>query len=160
MKSIALTLMLIAFRVMQGSGQDPHFSQFYANRVYLNPAYTGIEAGWTMNINYRNQWFGLPDASIGRFSDSYGTYSVSLEKQVSCMYGRDDINLGVGLSVFKDDAGAQPLTTQGAGLSMSYELKLFQNTTSRVKLKRLDMRFGRKVRRWRENTMLLHDRRN
>ncbi|MCB0634515.1 MAG: type IX secretion system membrane protein PorP/SprF, partial [Lewinella sp.] len=36
--------------------QDPSFSQFYANRVYLNPAFVGLESGITLSATSRMQW--------------------------------------------------------------------------------------------------------
>lgn len=123
--------------------QDPHFSQFYSNKVYLNPAYAGFDANWSFNINYRNQWLGVPDATVGRFSDSYSTYNISVEKQLSCLYDRKDMNLGIALSAFSDQAGTQPLITQGGGLALAYEYQMVDKVRiSSQKLKRLDFRVG------------------
>ena len=38
------------------SAQDPSFSQFYANRIYLNPAFAGIEGGISATAVARAQW--------------------------------------------------------------------------------------------------------
>ena len=44
--------------------QDPHFSQFYASPLTLNPALTGkFDGTFRLAANYRNQWPGI-----------YGTY--------------------------------------------------------------------------------------
>ncbi len=37
--------------------QDPVLSQFFANRSYLNPAFTGLEDGLQISASARNQWF-------------------------------------------------------------------------------------------------------
>ena len=39
--------------------QDPEFTQFYANPLYLNPAFAGTARSPRINLNYRNQWPGL-----------------------------------------------------------------------------------------------------
>ncbi|AMR30412.1 hypothetical protein A0256_02745 [Mucilaginibacter sp. PAMC 26640] len=40
---------------------DPHFSQYYAYPLWLNPALTGVMDGQTrINANFREQWGGLP----------------------------------------------------------------------------------------------------
>ena len=41
------------------SGQDPEFTQFYANPLYLNPAFAGTARCSRVNLNYRNQWPGI-----------------------------------------------------------------------------------------------------
>ena len=39
------------------AAQDPHFSQFYASPMTLNPALTGkIDGNFRLAANYRNQW--------------------------------------------------------------------------------------------------------
>jgi len=41
---------------------DPHFSQYYANPLWLNPALTGIVDGdIRINGNVRNQWASVPN---------------------------------------------------------------------------------------------------
>ena len=36
--------------------QDPEFTQFYANKLYLNPAFAGSHNCPRIVMNYRNQW--------------------------------------------------------------------------------------------------------
>ena len=45
--------------------QDPAFSQFYANPLYMNPAMAGVEGPPKVYLGYRNQW---PGAVGSRFS--------------------------------------------------------------------------------------------
>ena len=49
--------------------QDPQFTQFYANPLYLNPAFAGTARCPRICMNYRNQWPNL--------SGTYVTYSAS-----------------------------------------------------------------------------------
>ncbi|EMR01654.1 type IX secretion system membrane protein PorP/SprF [Cesiribacter andamanensis] len=36
--------------------QDPQFSQYYANPLYLNPALTGNGSAGRVGVNFRQQW--------------------------------------------------------------------------------------------------------
>ena len=63
--------------------QDPTFTQFYSNPLYLNPALAGSTGCPRINMNYRNEWPQL--------TGNYVTYSASFDT-----YSKD-INGGVGL---------------------------------------------------------------
>ncbi len=90
--------------------QDPAFSQFYANPLYLNPAFAGATTGGCprANLNYRDQWPG-----IGR---TYVTTSASWDQHISAIGG------GLGILVSQDRAGAGNLNTTHASLLYSYHL--------------------------------------
>lgn len=82
--------------------QDPEFSQFYANQIYLNPALAGNTICPRVSMGYRMQWPNV-----------YGTYStvgVSVDRYVHGVKG------GVGLMVMQDRAGQGTLNTTGIGL--------------------------------------------
>ncbi len=124
-------------------GQDPFFSQFYANRVYLNPAYAGLEAGTQLILNYRDQWFGLPDATSMPFQGGYRTYNATLNQRMPCFKEIERATFGVAGSVFQDETGAAPLKTTGVGLAGAFEYA-FINPDLKISkgLSRLDMRMG------------------
>ncbi len=86
--------------------QDPSFSQFYAARTYLNPAFTGIEPGLTMSAVMRDQWAAIPG--------SFRTYFASVEIQEPAF------NSGIGFTAFKDTEGASALTTENFGIAYMY----------------------------------------
>lgn len=85
----------------QLSAQDPHFTQFYANPLYLNPALAGTKVCPRISLNYRNEWPGI--------SGTFVTYAASYDQYV------DGIKGGVGLTAFTDDAGQGTLKTTGVG---------------------------------------------
>lgn len=132
-------LLLLFFFCHSLHAQDPIFSQFYATRTYLNPAYAGFDPGGNFSINYRDQWFGVPDGSGAPFSSSYRTFNAMLDWQFPCFMQLEDLNLGLTLALFQDDAGDAPLSTSGVGLAFSYEYNLMEGDG---KLKRLDFRLG------------------
>ncbi|HEU4717336.1 MAG TPA: type IX secretion system membrane protein PorP/SprF [Bacteroidia bacterium] len=82
--------------------QDPEFTQFYANPLYLNPALAGSKICPRFNLSYRAQWPGI-----------YGTYSTigaSFDKYAYKVKG------GIGVTVVEDRAAKGTLNTTGVGL--------------------------------------------
>ena len=77
--------------------QDPEFTQFYANPLYLNPAFAGTARCPRMVMNYRNQWPSL--------SGSFVTTSASYDQHVETISG------GLGLIVLNDRAAQSTLST-------------------------------------------------
>ena len=68
----------LVFAVFELRGQDPHFTQYYANPLYLNPAFAGSDICPRFSMNYRNQFpnFG-----------AYQTYSASYDQYVDAVKG-------------------------------------------------------------------------
>ena len=94
MKKILILLNLCLFfgLVNEVKAQDPTFSQFFANPLYLNPAMAGTNIWPRISLNHRNLWTG-----IGK---TYVTYSASYDQYV------DKIGGGLGFAIAKDVAGA------------------------------------------------------
>ncbi len=85
---VFLASLLIMTTALRLKAQDPEFSQFYANPLYLNPAFTGTSAYPRVVTNYRNQW--------PKQGNTYVTYNMTYDKFVNSMRG------GVGLKVMYD----------------------------------------------------------
>lgn len=96
------------------SAQDAHFSQYYANQLYLNPAFAGARKCPRVSINYRNQY---PVLGV------YQTYSASYDQYVSGLNG------GLGLLAMRDEAGDGALSTTEISGLYSYHLKMSRNFT-------------------------------
>ena len=90
--------------------QDPQFSQFYANPLYLNPAFAGSEQCPRAHINYRNQWPAL--------GSTYVTYSASYDQHVDWLEG------GVGINIINDVQGDGAINTFYANLMYAYTFKI------------------------------------
>ena len=88
--------------------QDPQFTQFYANPLYLNPAFAGTARCPRICMNYRNQWPSL--------SGTYVTYSASYDQHIDAISG------GLGLIVTQDDQAHGTLKTTNVNLIYSYLL--------------------------------------
>lgn len=117
--------------------QDPTFSQFYANRLYLNPAFAGTAKCPRLTLNYRNQWPGIDNSFI--------TYSASFDQQVDAISG------GLGALVFRDIGGEGILSTTSASLMYSYQFSVnrkfsiragFQGTFVQKSIDVSNLRFG------------------
>ena len=90
--------------------QDPTFTQFYSNPLYLNPALAGSTGCPRINMNYRNEWPQL--------TGNYVTYSASFDT-----YSKD-INGGVGLLATYDQQAEGTISTTMIGGIYSYNQKL------------------------------------
>jgi len=98
-----LLIVLLLFIEMTAFAQDPHFSQFYANPLYLNPAFAGSSVCPRLVMNYRNQWPAI--------TGTYVTYNASVDTYV------DKLSGGIGLLAYTDDAGEGTLkTTEISGI--------------------------------------------
>jgi type IX secretion system PorP/SprF family membrane protein len=90
--------------------QDPTFTQFYANPIYLNPAFAGSHGCARFSLNYRNEW--------PKISGNYQTYSASYDQYFKSISG------GIGVLVTHDEQGQGTIKTSMLGLAYSYHLKL------------------------------------
>ncbi|MFZ5552428.1 MAG: type IX secretion system membrane protein PorP/SprF [Bacteroidota bacterium] len=100
------------------TAQDPEFTQFYANPLYLNPAFAGSARCPRIAMNYRNQWPSL--------SGTYVTTSASYDQHVDGIYG------GLGLLVTNDKAGEGTLNTTTISGIYSYQLKISRTFSIRA----------------------------
>ncbi len=92
--------------------QDAIFSQFYANPLYLNPAFAGVNICPQLNLNYRNH----PYPDFGHLS----TYSVSYQRHWRPVSG------GIGLLVTSEQMG-KTLRRHFIGGIYSYHTQLTRN---------------------------------
>src|SRR4249920_3845660 len=94
MKKTLLFLTLIA-TVTTMQAQDPHFSQFFASPLTLNPAFTGkFDGEWRLAANHRDQWPSIPKA--------YVTTSASLDFGILKNRIPEKDVFGVGISGLTD----------------------------------------------------------
>lgn len=104
-------ILLFVAVAFSAKAQDPHFSQFYANPMYLNPAFAGSAGGARIAMNWRYQW---PSAAGGDFM----TYSASYDQHF------DGLGGGIGGQVMYDRAGDGNLATTNAMIAYSYQLNV------------------------------------
>lgn len=106
-----LRLFILSFGLStQVLAQDPTFTQFYSNPVYLNPALSGSSGCPRVALNYRNEWPQL--------SGNYVTYAAAYDSYFKNISG------GVGIVAMHDQQGAGTIQTSMIGASYSYYLKV------------------------------------
>ena len=105
-RCVALGMAIGVFGILTAFAQDPQFTQFYANPLYLNPAFAGTARCPRVSLNYRNQWPAL--------SGTFVTNSVSYDQDVRGLMG------GLGLLVTNDQAGKGTLNTTTVSGIYSY----------------------------------------
>jgi type IX secretion system PorP/SprF family membrane protein len=104
---ILLGLFYVSFHSM---AQDPTFTQFYSNPVYLNPALAGSSGCPRIAMNYRNQWPQLTGNFI-TYAAAYDTYA-------------KNISGGVGIMAMHDQQGQGTIQTSMIAGTYSYYLKV------------------------------------
>jgi type IX secretion system PorP/SprF family membrane protein len=90
--------------------QDPGFSQFFSNPIYLNPAYAGSAGCSRATVNYRNQWPAI--------SGNFVTYSASYDQPIDFLSG------GVGIHFMSDYSGGGTIISNSINGTYAYNLKL------------------------------------
>jgi type IX secretion system PorP/SprF family membrane protein len=103
---IALLTLVTLFNE-SGRAQDPEFTQFYANPLYLNPAFAGTARCPRLVMNYRNQWPSL--------SGTFVTATASYDQHVETLQG------GIGFQVMTDRAAQSTLKTTTFSGIYSYQ---------------------------------------
>lgn len=83
--------MLFMVGMHGANAQDVGFSQFYANPLYLNPAFAGSKVAPRISLTYRAQWPGLTSA--------FTTVSASYDQYIPDLHG------GIGAMVLTDRQG-------------------------------------------------------
>jgi type IX secretion system PorP/SprF family membrane protein len=128
LKRVILCLMMSVS--LMADAQDPQFTQFYANPLYLNPAFAGSARCPRVSINYRNQWPAL--------KETYITTSAGYDQHFDVMNG------GLGLLFLNDKAGEGAITTTNISGMYAYQLNVNRKFSMRFGLqatyvqKRLD----------------------
>ena len=105
--------------------QDPHFSQFFASPLTLNPAFTGkFDGTWRLAANHRDQWPSIPKA--------YVTTSASLDFPILKSKIPEKDVFGVGISGLTDASANGILKLNYGSVSMSYHKALDDNGYSTI----------------------------
>jgi len=118
-----ILVLVFSILLIHGSkitAQDAHFSQFYANPIYLNPAFAGTNVCPRINLNFRDQWPSLPS--------TYMTYAGSYDQHF------DKLNGGIGVLLYGDRAGKGTINTYAAHFMYSFRLKVSKKFEMRLAL--------------------------
>ncbi|WP_276498410.1 PorP/SprF family type IX secretion system membrane protein [Pontibacter litorisediminis] len=90
--------------------QDVQHTQQYANRLYLNPAFAGLDHSWGVGLSHRKQWPSL--------NGSFITNSLSADLRLP------DSKSAISLLLQQDRAGVGGLKKLQAGLGYAYHTNI------------------------------------
>ena len=93
------------------NAQDNQYSQFYANKIYLNPAFSGASICPRAILGFRDQWPGI--------NGEYVSYTASFDQLIN--------GLGFGILFNGDDAGRGVLKTNNFSGIISPKIGLYRN---------------------------------
>ena len=106
-------LFLLLLAGLPAFGQDPQFSQFYANPLHHNPAFAGQTGTSRLILTYRNQWPAL--------GTTYQTTAASFDTHLAP--DRGQLGIGWGIQALHDTQGNHVQTNQVAAIgSMDFTL--------------------------------------
>lgn len=107
--AIVISVLLMGFTI-KSHAQDPYFSQYFLNPVYMNPAYCGTMHVPRFGVQYRNQWPALNKA--------YTTYFASFDTYLPKMKN------GIGLIMYQDVQAAGTYTQSSFKVIYSKEIQI------------------------------------
>jgi len=118
---LRVILILLCLIVNDIKAQDPHFSQFYASPMTLNPAMTGAIPGYIRVAgNFRSQWAAV--------STPFYTASAAMDLKILTSRGDQDYDshnfLGVGIMEMTDQSNNGALKANYTSISLSYNQQL------------------------------------
>ncbi|MCD6064717.1 MAG: hypothetical protein K0R82_2628, partial [Flavipsychrobacter sp.] len=114
MKKILLGVSAAMLLTTTAMAQDPHYTQYFASPLTLNPALTGLtQCDYRLAANYRNQW-----ASVSTNPYITGTASFDMATMKDKLNNGDAVGFG-GLFLF-DRSGLGGLQNITIGVSAAY----------------------------------------
>lgn len=105
---------VILLPVCHAVAQDPEFSQFYANPLYMNPAFAGTSEYPRVVSNYRNQW--------PKNGNTFVTYNFTYDNYIKSMKG------GIGFQVLYDRELNGVVNSVNTAFFYSYHIKAGDQT--------------------------------
>ena len=118
LKIVGLSILCITAANRVNAQIDPHFSQYYANPLWLNPALTGvIDGDYRVSLNAKQQW--------GSVSNAYVTAGASFDKAPVK-------NLAFGGMVLNQRAGEIGYNYLNALASAAYRIRFGQQGYSMI----------------------------
>ncbi len=120
-KIIAILTIVLTVSGVSVKAQDAMFSQYFANPLYLNPAFAGTNICPRVSLHFRDQWPAAPG--------TFMTYTASYDEHF------DKISGGIGVLLFGDRAGEGGIiNTYSASAMYSFKLKVARKFNLRFAL--------------------------
>lgn len=100
--------------------QDPHFTQYMFNNLYVTPAYAGVEGVTQLTTIHRAQWLG--------YQSSFGDGGAPTTGMISFNAPIYKLKSGFGAYITRDQLG--PMTNSEAQVMYAYHLGIKDNKLS------------------------------
>lgn len=112
---LKLTFSLLTVWIMccEVNGQDPLFSQYYAQPMHINPGFAGISYAPRIEMVYRNQWPSI-DQSFAGYVTSAISYDQFFKKY----------NSGLGIQLLADNSGSGLLKSWKFAATYGYQARI------------------------------------
>jgi len=111
-------MLLLLFAIKGNAQVDPHFSQYYAYPMWLNPALTGVMDGDArLTANFKDQWTGV--------QNGYKTGAVSGD-------WRTTDKVALGFNIINQQAGSTGYNYLGAYGSMAYQISVSDDEYQKI----------------------------
>ena len=106
-KFILISLFIVTATAALRAQQLPQLTQYTQNNFAINPGFAGVYDYYQLNTTVRNMWAGLEG---------------SPKTTILSIYGKRSENIGIGGSVYSDQAAA--FSRIGGNVSYAYHFKL------------------------------------
>jgi type IX secretion system PorP/SprF family membrane protein len=117
MRNSVFALLFSFIWLSQAAAQDPHFSQFYASPLTLNPALTGLFAGeGRISSTYRNQWQSI--------SNPFTTGTVAFDTRALRRVFKEQNVFGLGGMALYDQSNNGGLRSRYLAFTAGYNQQL------------------------------------
>ncbi len=125
MKSTKIVVLLMGVVISKfAQAQDITFSQFFNNKIYLNPAFAGNEFGTRAQASSRLQWPKTPGEIY--LNNAY------VEGSVSSLFNRYKVDGGIGLMLNQTIQGEGKLTSNEASVIITKSVPIIEDDKSKL----------------------------
>jgi len=123
--SFILILCCFIFSLQNSSAQDPHFSQFFASPLTINPALTGkFDGNYRIASNHRNQWPNINNAFI--------TTTASLDAKLLQKSLNENDSWGIGFTGYADNHANGAIKFNYASFSTAYHKGVDEDNNTQI----------------------------
>ena len=120
-----LTVFCSCFSLTSVSAQDPHFSQFFASPLTINPAFTGkFDGNYRIASNHRNQWPTINNA----FITTTGSFDTKLLQKTL----NENDSWGIGFTGYSDNHANGALKFNYASFSSAYHKGVDEDNNTQI----------------------------
>ncbi|MDB5190858.1 MAG: hypothetical protein JWQ96_421 [Segetibacter sp.] len=125
MRKLTVILLFVLCQQLQAHAQDPHFSQFFASPLTLNPAFTGkFDGDIRVAGNHRDQWPSINKAFV--------TTSLSADFQIMRDRIASNDTWGVGVMAYSDQSANSAVKLNYLTVSTAFHKGLDEDGYSQI----------------------------